>query len=265
LKQFGIAMHNYHDTARMFPMAASVYGNTWASLGQALPGNAYDHAMAGAFVLLAPYDEQTAFAHAYQWNRAVNSQSVTASTNGIGLTPTAMSAASASGLYRCPSDTFPDSFPGQAAASGIFDVPINYGLSHGVSDVICWKEASVPSKERGVFGINSNTRIRDVTDGTSSTIAMGETAMSTFVPTPKWSLCRGRFCLAPATFPSPVPPALLAFGVPASDAGNPNPVWLQPLINSEIGQQRRGHGDCRRPDREPTGLHDGAVEQEPGD
>src|SRR5271169_6354168 len=27
LKQFGIAMHNYHDTARMFPMGASTYGN----------------------------------------------------------------------------------------------------------------------------------------------------------------------------------------------------------------------------------------------
>jgi hypothetical protein len=41
----------------------------------------------------------------------VNSQTVSASTNGIGLTPTALEAASASGLYRCPSDTFPASFP----------------------------------------------------------------------------------------------------------------------------------------------------------
>src|SRR5260370_5409901 len=46
LKQFGIAMHNYHDTARMFPMAASVYGNSFKSLGAPLPGNAYNHTMA---------------------------------------------------------------------------------------------------------------------------------------------------------------------------------------------------------------------------
>jgi prepilin-type N-terminal cleavage/methylation domain-containing protein len=242
LKQFGIAMHNYHDTARMFPMGASVYGNSWASLGLPLPGNVYDHTMASAFLMLTPYDEQTAFAHAYQWNRAVNSQSVTASTNGVGLTPAAMQSASASGLYRCPSDTFPDSFPGQAASQGIFDVPLNYGLSHGVSDVLCWKEANVPATERGVFGINSNTRIRDIIDGTSSTIAMGETGMSPFVPTPKWSICRGRFCLAPASFPSPVPPALLAIGVPASDAGNPNPVWVQPLINAELVNNDAGLG-----------------------
>src|SRR5271167_4256469 len=36
LKQFGIAMHNYHDVARMFPMEATVYGTSWASLCRAM-------------------------------------------------------------------------------------------------------------------------------------------------------------------------------------------------------------------------------------
>src|SRR6202007_2897605 len=76
LKQFGIAMHNYHDTARMFPMGASVYGQAWTNLGAPVgtPGAVYSQTMANAFILLTPYDEQTAFAHAYQWNRASNSQ-----------------------------------------------------------------------------------------------------------------------------------------------------------------------------------------------
>ncbi len=92
LKQFGIAMHNYHDVCRMFPMGASVYGDSLASVG--FPGiNKYSQTMASAFLLMTPYDEQTAFARAYQWNRAVNSQSVTASTNGIGLTQNAMQSA----------------------------------------------------------------------------------------------------------------------------------------------------------------------------
>ena len=38
LKQFGIAMHNYHDVARMFPMGASVYGNSCASSGSPCSG-----------------------------------------------------------------------------------------------------------------------------------------------------------------------------------------------------------------------------------
>ena len=50
LKQFGIAMHNYHDVCRMFPPGATVYGNTWISQGAPLPGNVYAHAMANAFV-----------------------------------------------------------------------------------------------------------------------------------------------------------------------------------------------------------------------
>src|SRR5580698_4821042 len=200
LKQFGIAMHNYHDTARMFPMGSSVYGNSWAvQLGAPPgtpglpPGNIYVQAMADAFVSMSPYDEQTAFAHAYQWNRAVNSQTVTASTNGIGLTQTALQAAGASGLYRCPSDTFPDAFPGAGVASqGLFDVPINYSLCHGVNDQYCWTTSKIPARELGVFNINGNTRIRDITDGTSSTFAIGEAAMSPLILTPKFSICRGR-------------------------------------------------------------------------
>jgi prepilin-type N-terminal cleavage/methylation domain-containing protein len=242
LKQFGIAMHNYHDVARMFPMGASVYGQSLSALG--FPGlNSYVQTMASAFLLMTPYDEQTAFARAYQWNRAVNSQSVTASTNGVGLTQSAMQAASASGLYRCPSDTFPANFQGQVTNSGIYDVPLNYGLSHGVSDVLCWKEANVPSTERGVFGINSNTRIRDITDGTSSTIAIGETAMAPFLVTPKWTICRGRFCLTPASFAGTIPPLITAAtGIPASEGGQVQPVWAQPLINAELVNNDAGLG-----------------------
>jgi prepilin-type N-terminal cleavage/methylation domain-containing protein len=240
LKQFGIAMHNYHDVCRMFPMGASIYCN-------AIPGfpgvQAYVQVMASAFLLMTPYDEQTAFARAYQWNRAVNSQTVTAAVNGIGLTPAAMEAASASGLYRCPSDTFPASFPGQSQSQGIFDVPLNYGLSHGVSDVICWHEANVLSNQRGVFGINSNTRIRDITDGTSSTICIGETAMAPFIVTPKWTLCRGRYCLQPASFIPVIPPPLTAAtGIPATEANQKVPVWLQPLINAELVNNDVGLG-----------------------
>jgi prepilin-type N-terminal cleavage/methylation domain-containing protein len=235
LKQFGIAMHNYHDVCRMFPMEASVYGNTWASLGYPYPGKVYDHTMANAFVLLTPYDEQTAFARAYQWNRGCASQTVTAATNGIGLTQSALQAAGASGLYRCPSDTFPDQFPAALVATrGLYDVPLNYALCHGVNDQLCWATANIPPRELGVFNINANTRLRDITDGTSSTFAIGEAAMSPLIATPKFTICRGRYCLIPQTWYSPMPSVDLALGVPASLAGAPQPMWLQALVNDEL-------------------------------
>ncbi len=235
LKQFGIAMHNYHDVCRMFPMGASVYGNSWASQGLPLPGNVYAHSMANAFVLLTPYDEQTAFAKAYQWNRQVDSQTVTAPVNGIGLTRSALQAAGASGLYRCPSDTFPDQFPGLGVASqGLYDVPINYALSHGVCDQYCWATSKIPARELGVFNINGNTRIRDITDGTSSTFAIGEAAMSPLILTPKFSICRGRYCLTPPVWPSPLPASIAALGVPPTAAGGPQPVWVQVLVRDSF-------------------------------
>jgi prepilin-type N-terminal cleavage/methylation domain-containing protein len=237
LKQFGIAMHNYHDVARMFPMGASVYGQAWTNLGAppGTPGAVYSQTMANAFILLTPYDEQTAFAHAYQWNRAANSQTVVASTNGIGLTQNALESASASGLYRCPSDTYPASLPGQAAnGSGLFDVPLNYALSVGVCDVYCWKPQNIPSKERGTFVINGNTRIRDITDGTSSTFAMGEAALAPLVATPKWTVCRARYCLTPVSFPAAIPPLVTAAtGIPPSEANNVVPMFFQVLVNAE--------------------------------
>jgi prepilin-type N-terminal cleavage/methylation domain-containing protein len=215
LKQFGIAMHNYHDTNRMFPLGSSVYGGQTGSPGVI----SYTHAMADAFLLLTPYDEQTAFAHAYQWNRSVDSQTVTASTNGIGLTPAAITAASASGLYRCPSDTFPDTFP---PAVGVLDVPLNYLLCHGVNDQYCWKTSGIPARELGVFNINANTRIRDITDGTSSTFAIGEGAMAPLIQTPKYTVCRSRYCLTPNTWPPTTPGPL----------GAPQPPWIQFLVNN---------------------------------
>jgi len=227
LKQFGIAMHNYHDVARMFPMGASVYGQSFPAAGVISP--VYSQTMASAFILLTPYDEQTAFAHAYQWNRAVNSQTVSASSGGNALTPAAIQAASAGGLYRCPSDTYPDAIPGFLVASQtLYDVPLNYALCHGVNDQYCWKTSAIPSKELGVFNINANTRIRDITDGTSSTFAIGESAMSPLIATPRWSICRGRFCLNAATW-TPLPA-----GFPANIAGAPQPVWIQYLVNDSF-------------------------------
>jgi hypothetical protein len=93
----------------------------------------------------------------------------------------------------------------------------------------------VLANQRGVFGINSNTRTRDITDGLSSTFAIGEGAMSPYITSPKWTICRGRFC----TIPAKLPPYAGAtsfytnYGVPSVLAGNTYAASGQILIQTD--------------------------------
>jgi len=192
LKQLGVAIHNYHDVFRMFPLGASIspqQANFYAS-GQ---------------MMLLGFIEQGNLTHAgavggsgYNYNlpwccQGSNSNAVIVS-------------AKASGLWRCPSDTAPpDVLPALAVGNGA--LPCNYDFCHGVNDATgCLQEAGntlgmggavpIPAKERGAFGVNVNTRTRDITDGLSSTFAMGEAANGAYTATPKWTVCDGRFCTA---------------------------------------------------------------------
>jgi len=193
LKQFGIACHNYHDVFRMFPLGACIS-----------PQQAKFYA-SGQMMLLS-FVEQGNLTHA-------------GSTGGLGYnynlpwcaqgsaSDAVISGAKGSGLWRCPSDTAPpDILPALAIGAGGF--PCNYAFSHGVNDVTgCAQEAgassgvplapvAIPSNERGAFGVNINTRIRDITDGTQNTMMMGEAANGAYTATPKWTTCDGRFCTA---------------------------------------------------------------------
>ena len=216
LKQLGLAVHNYHDTFRMFPLGASIS-----------PQQAKFYA-SGQMMLLS-FIEQGNLTHAgavggngYNYNIPWCAQG-SASDKII-------SAAKASGLWRCPSDTAPPDLLA-ALANGSGALPCNYDFCHGVNDVTgCVQEAGntygvggavpIPAKERGAFGVNISCRLRNITDGTQNTMMMGEAANGAYTATPKWTVCNGRFCTTAATVPSPCP------FCPCSPlvAGNPMPI-----------------------------------------
>jgi prepilin-type N-terminal cleavage/methylation domain-containing protein/prepilin-type processing-associated H-X9-DG protein len=221
LKQLGIACHNYHDVFKMFPLGASV------SPQQGGGKNFY----ATAQMMLLGFIEQGNLTHAsatggtgYNYNLPWCCQGTAADA--------VISSAKASGLWRCPSDTGPpDMLPALALGQGAF--PCNYDFSHGVNDASgAYQEAGnslglslpatpIPPAERGAFGVNINTRLRDVTDGTQSTMMMGEAAGGAYTSTPKWTVCNFRFCTAAYLIPSGA--GWLA-GSPLK-AGNPMPMF----------------------------------------
>jgi prepilin-type N-terminal cleavage/methylation domain-containing protein/prepilin-type processing-associated H-X9-DG protein len=171
LKQFGLALHNYHGTHRTFPpgVVVSADGTTVFS---------------NANIMLLPYFEQQNLGILYAQERPWFLQSPQVARQVI---PN----------FICPtnSKTNPFEIPQLGAfgvATGTTFSATDYVLSHGASDSWCLPDGNTPTTERGLFGGNHSGRMRDIRDGSSNTIAMGEGVGGT-----NWPLCRGSGCKTP--------------------------------------------------------------------
>ena len=140
VKQIGLALHNYHDTFRAFP--AAFYRGTTTSPGW------------GWVAMILPYIDQAPL-----YNK-LDTGSVKPSATASTLVQTVLSA------YRCPSDT------GKATNSN----RNNWGTSNYAG---VWGSGDANesiSSGNGIFSASSSVRMRDITDGTSNTIGIGERA-----------------------------------------------------------------------------------------
>jgi len=165
LKQIGLALHTYHDTVHVFPplFVTPVNSTGAASQNDALKSGRTGHEPSwGWAAFLLPYIEQTALYHAGQ---IAEGGYILDAPNVI---RTVIS------VYRCPSDnmkripkesTWNDrTNPSHQAAGG------NYVAANNHAD---------PKREgkdgpTGAFFKDSSTSLKDITDGTSNTIAIGE-------------------------------------------------------------------------------------------
>ena len=171
LKQWGLALHNYHDTHNCFPPYA---GGTTEN-GERLSGRA----------MLLPFLEQDPL-----WQQI-------ATAPGQGGDPLRLTLAvapiSEMEVFVCPSSTIPPQVDGQPHASYAFCVGDQLDLGSGVEDF--------PNQEktRGIFGWRQCTKVRDVLDGLSNTIMMAERDLSS--PADPHGIL-GRVAAVPATSPS---------------------------------------------------------------
>jgi prepilin-type N-terminal cleavage/methylation domain-containing protein/prepilin-type processing-associated H-X9-DG protein len=169
LKQLGLALHNYHGTQGCFPP------------GLICSQDNVSDSEASGFTLLLPYLEQDNAYRLYHFD-----QPWYAVTNyeAVGLIVK---------VYFCPSNRA-DGRLDLTAIAAEWGVPLppfagscDYAFCKGATGSLNHNSDRVPLEVRGVFGIrpggeiHGGTRLTDITDGTSQTLAMGDAAGGTSI------------------------------------------------------------------------------------
>lgn len=177
LKQLGLAMHNYHGTYNAFPLGMVSRGSDVYST---------------ANTMLLPSLEQSNLKTLYNPNVTWDKQSPVVAKTVISV-------------FVCPSNTGPN--PNVNLLAQFLGLPVGdtfaittYLYSKGSNDAWCLAPGGVPRNERGMFDSNFGnwtTRMRDITDGSSHTLAMGEGATGG-----TWVLCHGAGCTSPTPIPA---------------------------------------------------------------
>jgi prepilin-type N-terminal cleavage/methylation domain-containing protein/prepilin-type processing-associated H-X9-DG protein len=206
LKQFGIALQNYHGTHESFPPGAVMQ----------TPTQVYTN----AYAALLPYFEESALHDIYDPNRPWESQ-----RPGVAATVIA--------VFKCPSsgaqNPLFDELLGRVVDDTVYGLG-EYAFSMGYTDAFCaqrdgtkMKAGRITRTQQGMFNIEWGASIRQITDGTSKTFAMGEASGD-----PKWQVCHGSNCKVTDLVSDPL-------GRPTSAAigwiiGEPNSTSFYPAL-----------------------------------
>jgi prepilin-type N-terminal cleavage/methylation domain-containing protein len=155
LRQIGLALHHYHQNQQSFPSAY-----LYTAPDEAKPPS-YTRPGWGWAALLLPYLEQDPLAQRIDWSMPIED----AAFAEIRTTPLR--------VFTCPSDRNTGVFTLENEAGKAYveaatnSYAANYGAGKG-------EIGELPDLGNGVFFRNSNVRIQDITDGLSSTLAIGE-------------------------------------------------------------------------------------------
>lgn len=178
LKQLGLALHNYHDTFGVFPFAMSFPGSKNVT----------------GLVMLLPYIDQSPLYNSLNFNLPMGKWNF----NGAALTtmPAANIAGATSKItaFLCPSDNgnpFQGDDPTHYGAQVSGQTPkTNYGFSVTYGDPNTWGSVATPNTgafwtsqdmyTKCMFGFESKCNLRDLSDGSSNTVAIAETTLNCY-------------------------------------------------------------------------------------
>jgi prepilin-type N-terminal cleavage/methylation domain-containing protein/prepilin-type processing-associated H-X9-DG protein len=173
LKQMGVAIHNYHDAIGVFPPGSLMYGPGDIVYNCASNSNGMSRSH-GLFTHILPYIEQRTL---YD---AINFTFSAGSVNGnvqFGVLPGAVQFTAFSTVvntYLCPSDS--RMLPSNTVPydQGTAYTPGSYASNVGSLDTVHGNICPRYTESDGAFGRDWVYNASAITDGTSSTIFLGE-------------------------------------------------------------------------------------------
>jgi prepilin-type N-terminal cleavage/methylation domain-containing protein len=197
LKQLGLALHDYHDAAKVFP--ASVYKYKACNIS----GAGSQHVTTGAlnasgWMLVLPHLEQGGMAESYDPKWATSTAEANASSGTPNPAPLAGTTAQIRAnatlasqqlpVFRCPSDVGPFQIADNLinysvlSGSGLLGAATCYEFSSNCH-VRCdhWRRlprspgANLNADSKHMFGEESDIHMHDLLDGSSSTIMVSHT------------------------------------------------------------------------------------------
>ena len=182
LKQLGVALHNYHDARRAFPM-----GNRCTT--SALPPQSASPGDPTATrepwtIHVLPYSDNVALYNRFDFNQPFLSHVVNSTlrqeTTLPGTNPNPAAQNTVNPLFKCPSD--PES-PESPLKNNYFGV-----MGGGLGAAWTASTAATPYQiyNNGILFLNSARGIKNITDGTSKTFLVGETIYQYNTPSEKF-------------------------------------------------------------------------------
>ncbi|SFH79249.1 DUF1559 domain-containing protein [Planctomicrobium piriforme] len=150
LKQLGLALHNYESTHRVFPPGSLGYPFVWSAQAQLLP-----YVEQAGLQNLLNFSVPSMLAFGAGYNTTAVTQNDTAAKNRLAL-------------FLCPSD-----------GDGVANSPyggISYpaSIGSGINSTAVTTDDGSNSNADGVIFAQSRIGFKNVTDGTSNTVAFGE-------------------------------------------------------------------------------------------
>jgi prepilin-type processing-associated H-X9-DG protein len=157
LKQMGLACQGYHDVSSRFPAGYLASVPYAGGLKDSTPGW-------GWAALILPHIEQDNLARSIAWNLPIEHPTNAPAVQTVLKT------------YLCPSDILP---PGAFAVPDPFGKTVAMCAPSSYAGCVGGDESDVTDAVGlGILYRNSQTRMTDITDGTSNTILAGERAWS---------------------------------------------------------------------------------------